>query len=77
MVIPLILGSMVKSILDQGTAANISIDILPLGVGFLAALVSGVLACTWMIALVKRSKLSYFAIYCLLVGITASIVAWA
>jgi undecaprenyl-diphosphatase len=68
---------MIKSILDQGTAANISIDILPLSVGFLAALVSGVLACTWMIALVKRSKLSYFAIYCLLVGITASIVAWA
>lgn len=77
MVIPLILGSMVKSILDQGTAANISFDIVPLSVGFLAALVSGVLACTWMIALVKRSKLSYFAIYCLLVGITASIVAWA
>ena len=77
MVIPLILGSMVKSILDQGTAANISFDIVPLSVGFLASLVSGVLACTWMIALVKRSKLSYFAIYCLLVGITASIVAWA
>jgi undecaprenyl-diphosphatase len=76
MVIPLILGSMVKSILDQGTAANISIDILPLILGFLAALVSGVLACTWMIALVKRSKLRYFAIYCLLVGITASVVAW-
>lgn len=77
MVIPLILGSMVKSILDQGTAANISIDILTLSVGFLAALVSGVLACTWMIALVKRSKLSYFAIYCLVVGITASTIAWA
>ena len=77
MVIPLILGSMVKSILDQRTTANISIDILPLSVGFLAALASGVLACTWMIALVKRSELSYFAIYCLLVGITASIVAWA
>ena len=77
MVIPLILGSMVKSILDQRTTANISIDILPLSVGFLAALASGVLACTWMIALVKRSELSYFAIYCLVVGITASIVAWA
>ena len=77
MVIPLILGSLVKSILYQGTSANINIDILPLSVGFLAALMSGVLACTWMIALVKRSKLSYFAIYCLVVGITASIVAWA
>ena len=76
MVIPLILGSMAKSILDQGAAAAITFDPLPMSVGFLAALASGVLACTWMIALVKRSKLRYFAIYCLLVGITASVVAW-
>ena len=74
MVIPLILGSMAKSILDQG--ATITFDILPMGAGFLAALASGILACTWMIALVKRSKLSYFAIYCLVVGITASVIAW-
>ena len=76
MVIPLILGSMAKSILDQGAAAAITFDPLPMSVGFLAALASGVLACTWMIVLVKRSKLRYFAIYCLLVGITASVVAW-
>ena len=76
MVIPLILGSMAKSILDQGAAAAITFDPLPMSVGFLAALASGVLACKWMIALVKRSKLRYFAIYCLLVGITASVVAW-
>ena len=76
MVIPLILGSMAKSILDQGAAAAITFDPLPMSVGFLAALASGVLACTWMIALVKRSKLRNFAFYCLLVGITASVVAW-
>jgi len=76
MVIPLILGSMAKSILDQGAAAAITFDPLPMSVGFLAALASGVLACTWMIALVKRSKLRNFAFYCLLVGIIASVVAW-
>jgi undecaprenyl-diphosphatase len=59
---------MTKSILDQGV--TITFNIMPMSVGFLAALVSGVLACTWMIALVKHSKLSYFAVYCLVVGIT-------
>ena len=74
MVIPLILGSMTKSILDQGV--TITFNIMPMSVGFLAALVSGVLACTWMIALVKHSKLSYFAVYCLVVGLTTSVFAW-
>ncbi len=37
-------------------------------VGFLAAFISGCLACKWMIAFVKKSKLNYFAFYCLLLG---------
>jgi undecaprenyl-diphosphatase len=36
--------------------------------GFLAAFISGLLACTWMIRLVKNSKLKYFAFYCAIVG---------
>lgn len=47
------------------------IGILPLVVGFLAAFVSGCFACKWMIALVKKCKLLYFAIYCALAGILA------
>jgi len=42
-----------------------------LGAGFLAAFFAGLLACTWMIQLVKKSKLTYFALYCLLVGLIA------
>ena len=42
---------------------------LPLIVGFVAAFVSGCLACKWMIALVKKCKLIYFAIYCALAGL--------
>jgi undecaprenyl-diphosphatase len=34
-------------------------------------LISGLFACTWMIKLVKSSKLSYFAIYCIVVGFIA------
>lgn len=76
MVIPLILGSMAKTLLDNDEAVFGTIEALPLFTGFIAALLSGILACTWMISIVKKSKLSYFAAYCLVVGIIASIVAW-
>ena len=68
MVIPLIFGKMAKDILDGGFSAQT--EALPaLGVGFVAAFCTGLLACTWMIRLVKASKLSYFAYYCFVVGI--------
>jgi len=37
-------------------------------IGFLAAFISGYLACRWMIGLVKKSKLIWFSIYCLIIG---------
>jgi undecaprenyl-diphosphatase len=39
-------------------------------IGFFAAFLTGIAACTWMIKIVKKSKLSYFAAYCFLVGIS-------
>jgi len=36
--------------------------------GFGAAFLSGIIACKWMIALVKKSQLKYFSYYCILVG---------
>ncbi len=71
MVVPLILGKMAKDVLD----GDISMQMDNIGVltaGFTSAFICGILACTWMIALVKKSKLSYFAVYCFIVG-TASI----
>lgn len=47
------------------------IGTMPLVVGFLAAFVSGLLACQWMIAIVRRGKLIYFAIYCFIIGTVA------
>ncbi len=70
MVVPLILGKVAKDILG-GEIQFESSQIGNLGIGFAAAFVAGLLACSWMIAIVKRSKLSYFAIYCLLVGLIA------
>lgn len=70
MVVPLIFGKIAKDLLS-GDIASSTIDPMPLIAGFIAAFVAGYAACTWMIALVKKSKLSYFAIYCFVVGIIA------
>lgn len=73
MVLIPIIGANTKDILDGGMA-NSSVSALTLLVGFIAAFVSGVLACRWMIAIVTRGKLIHFAYYCLIVG-AGSIVA--
>jgi undecaprenyl-diphosphatase len=70
MVVPLIMGKMAKDVLDGGLAQT-SIGWAPLTAGFIAAFLTGVLACTWMIKLVKNSKLTYFAIYCFAIALFA------
>ncbi|MCF8296781.1 MAG: undecaprenyl-diphosphate phosphatase [Saprospiraceae bacterium] len=70
MVVPLILGKMAKDILDGGISSE-SGNVIPLAIGFVAAFITGVFACTWMIKIVKRSKLKYFAIYCFIIGLVA------
>jgi undecaprenyl-diphosphatase len=72
MVVPLILGKMAKDIMSGEINVN-SDSFLPMSAGFLASFFVGLVACTWMISLVKKSKLSYFAIYCFVVGIIALI----
>lgn len=70
MVVPLILGKMAKDALS-GDLVYESSSLVPLVLGFIAAFVSGLFACTWMIRLVKKSKLTYFAVYCAIVGLIA------
>ncbi|WP_295985416.1 undecaprenyl-diphosphate phosphatase [uncultured Algibacter sp.] len=72
MVVPLIFGKIVKDILS-GDLTYDSGNFTSLSIGFVAAFISGLFACTWMIALVKKSKLTYFAIYCVVVGMSAII----
>ncbi len=74
MVVPLIFGKIAKDILS-GDLNLESGQLGLMGVGFIAAFVSGMLACTWMIKLVRNSKLSYFSIYCLVVGLIA--IGWS
>lgn len=70
MVVPLIFGKIGKDIFS-GDLYFESSQTIAMGAGFLAAFLAGLVACTWMIQLVKKSKLSYFAIYCLVVGLLA------
>lgn len=72
MVTPLIFGKIAKDILS-GDLTYEAQNFTSLSLGFLAAFVSGLFACTWMISLVKKSKLSYFAYYCVIVGVIAII----
>lgn len=67
MVIPVILGSMAKSLLDHGLSFE-NFDIISLLLGFISAFITGLFACKWMILLVKKSKLYYFSIYCCIIG---------
>lgn len=70
MVIPPILGEALLDVLKaaKGEEAFGDISVLPLAVGFVAAFVSGCLACKWMINIVKKGKLIYFGIYCAIAG---------
>ncbi|AEH01106.1 undecaprenyl-diphosphate phosphatase [Lacinutrix sp. 5H-3-7-4] len=72
MVVPLIFGKIAKDVLSGDLNFN-SQNSVAIIAGFIAAFISGLVACTWMIALVKKSKLSYFALYCVIVGIIAII----
>ena len=75
MVIPPILGEALLDVIKglKGEAAFGGIDALPLIVGFVAAFVSGCIACKWMINIVKKGKLVWFGVYCAIAG-TATIV---
>lgn len=70
MVIPPILGEALLDVLKavKGEEAFGGIDTLPLVVGFVAAFISGCVACKWMINIVKRGKLIYFGVYCAVAG---------
>lgn len=72
MVIIPILGQALLDIKDYLTApaesAVSEIGAIPMTVGFLASFIIGCLACKWMLDIVKKGKLIWFAVYCVIVG---------
>ena len=65
MVLVPILGETFLEIVGGEFGAS-SVGALPLVLGFVSAFVSGLFACKVMIALVKKARLSWFALYCLI-----------
>lgn len=80
MVIPPILGEALLETIDLfkiGISASFGgISPTALTAGFLAAFISGCIACKWMISIVKRGKLIYFAYYCLAAGAATIILSF-
>ena len=74
MVLVPILGEAFLEVVGGGFAES-SIDSLPLFCGFVSAFVSGLLACKVMIALVKKARLRWFALYCALAAASIFIFA--
>lgn len=75
MVIIPILGQALLDLKDMAggeglsEAASMSVGLVPLLVGFIAAFAVGCAACQWMLNIVKKGKLVWFALYCAVVGV--------
>lgn len=70
MVLAPIMGQALLDVVDGGLATS-SIGLWPLVAGFMTSFVVGCLACRYMINIVKRGKLIWFALYCAVVGVVA------
>lgn len=68
MVLIPILGETLLDLSSRELVKDSGVGVTPLLVGFIAAFASGLVACKWMIGIVKSGKLIYFAIYCFIVG---------
>lgn len=74
--VPILGEAFLELISGELSQVNTGIAMLPLMAGFVAAFLSGLLACKAMIELVKRTKLKGFALYCAIVGVGAIIFAY-
>ncbi len=72
-IVPIIGANLVKLVSTGSTAMDVVI--VPLIIAFIAAFVSGYFACRWMIDIVRKGKLIWFSIYCLIVGLSLIIFA--
>ena len=74
MVLPLIFGQILKDVMEGGEQIA-STDWGPVIAGAATAFVVGIAACKWMIKLVRKAQLKWFAYYCIIVGAIA--ISWA
>ena len=72
--IPIFGANFLKILSASEQATNASMNVAPMIIGAIAAFTAGVVACKWMLTIVRRGKIEYFSIYCLIIGITAIII---
>jgi len=68
MVLPVILGKALLDIISGEWQLNPD-NYLPIAIALIVSMVSGIIACKWMIKLVQRSSLRNFAVYCFCLGL--------
>jgi undecaprenyl-diphosphatase len=73
MVLIPIIGANLLDLFGGEPAAGNQVGTIPLLVGFVAAFISGLIACRWMINIVRKGRLIYFGIYCFIIGTIAII----
>lgn len=73
MVVPLIFGKIAKDVMD-GALVQPEVQQGPLIIGFITAFIAGFIACKWMVQIVRKAKLVYFAIYCTIIGLISIMV---
>lgn len=72
MVLPPILGEALLDVIKSaGETASTGISTGAMAAGFVAAFVTGCLACKFMLGIVRRGKLTWFAVYCAVAGVVA------
>ena len=69
MVILPIVAANLLDLMGMESGAGENVGWMPLAVGFIAAFLSGLLACRWMLSIVRRGKLLYFGLYCLVFSV--------
>ena len=75
MVIFPIIGANILELFQSGLSNDLSSGFGVYLAGFIAAFLSGLFACKWMITLVKKGNLIYFGLYCYIVGLIAIFIA--
>jgi undecaprenyl-diphosphatase len=73
--IPIIGAALLDILSFSSSGGEPAISASSLIIGFLAAYISGFMACTWMIRLVKKGNLYWFAIYCAVIGVISIVFA--
>lgn len=71
--IPIFGANFLKILRMSDTAGSSTMDVTPMVIGAVTAFIAGVIACRWMLQIVRKGNIYYFSIYCVVIGLAAII----